>query len=153
MSWQIKKFEELTNIELYAILKERTLIFVVEQNCPYLEVDGKDPACYHLYKEDNGQIAAYLRIVPAGIAYQEASLGRVIVSQAYRGQGIARELLQRGIDFVRHELQETAIKIQAQSHLQQFYGSFGFRAVTESYLEDNIPHVDMILSDEAEAIL
>jgi ElaA protein len=145
MSWYLKKFEELTNIELYNLLKERTTVFVVEQNCPYLEVDGKDPFSYHLFKEDNGKIIAYLRIVPAGVTYQEISIGRVFVKKEYRGQGIAEELLNRGLDFIQNELQEANVKIQAQDYLRKFYSSFGFQAISETYLEDNIPHVDMLL--------
>ncbi len=142
---ETKKFDELTNKELYNLLKERTLVFVVEQNCPYLEVDGKDPYSYHLFKEDNGQIIAYLRIVPAGITYPETSIGRVFVKKEYRGQGIAEELLQRGLDIIQNELKETTVKIQAQDYLRKFYGYFGFQAISEIYLEDNIPHVDMLL--------
>jgi ElaA protein len=145
MSWNIKKFEELTNIELYQILKERTQVFVVEQNCPYLEVDGKDPVSYHLFKEENGKLIAYLRIVPAGVSYQEASLGRVLVKKDYRGKGIAVELIQKGLDFIHNEWKETAVKIQAQDYLRKFYSSFGFQPVSETYLEDEIPHVDMLL--------
>src|SRR4051812_24203459 len=114
MSWNLKKFEELTNIELYNLLKERTAVFVVEQNCRYLEVDGKDPFSYHLFKEDNGEIIAYLRIVPAGVTYQEISIGRVFVKKEYRGHGIAEELLKKGLDFIQNELQEANVKIQAQ---------------------------------------
>ena len=145
MSWNIKKFEELTNIELYNLLKERTKVFVVEQNCPYLEVDGKDPFSYHLFKEEEGEIIAYLRVVPPGVSYQEASIGRVFVKKEYRGQGIAVELLSRGLDYIQNELKETSIKIQAQDYLRKFYSSFGFQPVSETYLEDNIPHVDMLL--------
>ena len=145
MNWKLKKFDELTSSELYKILKERTLVFVVEQNCPYLEVDGKDPFSYHLFKEDNGEIVAYLRVLPAGVSYQEMSIGRVFVKKEYRGQGIAGELLQKGLDFIQHELKETKVKIQAQDYLRNFYSSFGFQPISEIYLEDNIPHVDMIL--------
>ena len=145
MSWNIKKFEELTNSELYNLLKERTLVFVVEQNCPYLEVDGKDPFSYHLFKEEEGEIVAYLRVVPAGVSYQEASIGRVFVKKEYRGQGIAGELLSRGLNYIQNELKETNVKIQAQDYLRKFYSSFGFQAVSDTYLEDNIPHVDMLL--------
>ena len=145
MSWNLKKFDELTNMELYNLLKERTLVFVVEQNCPYPEVDGKDPFSYHLFKEDKGEIVAYLRIVPAGVTYQEASIGRVFVKKEYRGQGMAEELLKKGLDFIQNELKETEVKIQAQDYLRKFYGSFGFQPISETYLEDNIPHVDMLL--------
>ncbi|PGM68837.1 GNAT family N-acetyltransferase [Bacillus cereus] len=145
MSWNLKKFDELTNIELYNLLKERTLVFVVEQNCPYPEVDGKDPFSYHLFKEDNGEIIAYLRIVPAGVSYQEISIGRVFVKKEYRGQGIAEELLKKGLDFIQNELKEKTVKIQSQDYLRKFYSSFGFQTISQTYLEDNIPHVDMLL--------
>lgn len=145
MSWNLKKFDELTNSELYNLLKERTLIFVVEQNCPYLEVDGKDPLSYHLFKEDNGEIIAYLRIVPSRVSYQEISIGRVFVKKEYRGKGIAEELLKKGLDFIQNELKETVVKIQAQDYLREFYSSFGFQTISETYLEDDIPHVDMLL--------
>ncbi|MFC5735567.1 GNAT family N-acetyltransferase [Cytobacillus gottheilii] len=145
MGWKLKAFDELTNIELYNLLKERTLVFVVEQNCPYLEVDGKDPSSYHLFKEDNGEIIAYSRILPAGVSYQEASIGRVFVKKEYRGQGIAEELLKNSLDFIQNELKETNVKIQAQDYLRKFYRSFGFQTISETYLEDNIPHVDMLL--------
>ncbi|MES5957134.1 GNAT family N-acetyltransferase [Bacillus fungorum] len=145
MSWNLKKFDELTNIELYNLLKERTLVFVVEQNCPYPEVDGKDPFSYHLFKENNGEIIAYLRIVPAGVSYQEISIGRVFVKKEYRGQGIAEELLKKGLDFIQNELKEKTVKIQAQDYLRKFYSSFGFQTISETYLEDNIPHIDMVL--------
>ncbi|WP_078379935.1 GNAT family N-acetyltransferase [Sutcliffiella halmapala] len=145
MSWKLKKFNDLTNIELYTLLQERTSVFVVEQNCPYLEVDGKDPQSYHLFKEEDGEIVAYLRILPAGVSYQEASIGRVFVKREFRGQGIAEELLRKGLDFIQNELKENTVKIQAQDYLRKFYGSFGFRAISDTYLEDNIPHVDMLL--------
>ena len=145
MSWHLKKFDELTNSELYNILKERTLVFVVEQNCPYLEVDGKDPLSYHLFKEDNGVIVAYLRVLPAGVSYEESSIGRVFVKKEYRGQGLAQELVKKGLDFIHNELKETTVKIQAQEYLREFYSSFGFQAISETYLDDNIPHIDMLL--------
>ncbi|WJY27333.1 GNAT family N-acetyltransferase [Sporosarcina trichiuri] len=145
MNWQLKRFEELTNTELYTILQERTAVFVVEQDCPYLEVDGKDQASHHLFKEDNGEILAYLRIVPAGTSYEETSIGRVFVKKEYRRQGLAQELMTRGLEFVEQELNETRVKIQAQDYLREFYGSFGFEPVSDTYLEDGIPHVDMLL--------
>ena len=145
MSWKLKKFDELTNTELYNLLKERTSVFVVEQNCPYLEVDGNDSFSYHLFKEDNGEIIAYLRIVPAGVTYQEISIGRVFVKKEYRGQRIAEKLIKKGLDFIQNELKEKTVKIQAQDYLRKFYSSFGFQTISQTYLEDNIPHVDMLL--------
>ena len=145
MNFTLKKFEQLTNNELYSILKVRTEVFVVEQNCPYPEVDGKDLKSYHLYKEENGEIIAYLRILPPGVSYKELSIGRVLVKKEYRGQKLAHQMMEYALQFIQNELNETAVKIQAQAHLHKFYGSFGFKAVSETYLEDNIPHIDMIL--------
>ena len=85
MDFTLKTFEQLTNTELYNILKVRTEVFVVEQNCPYPEVDGKDLSSYHLYKEENGEIIAYLRVLPPGVSYEELSIGRVLVKKEYRG--------------------------------------------------------------------
>ena len=145
MNFTLKKFEQLTTGELYSILKVRTEVFVVEQNCPYPEVDGKDLKSYHLYKEEDGEVIAYLRILPPGVSYEELSIGRVLVKKEYRGQKLAHQMLEYALQFIQNKLNETTVKIQAQAHLRNFYGSFGFKAVTETYLEDNIPHVDMIL--------
>lgn len=145
MKWNLKKFNELTITELYNILKERTKVFIVEQDCPYLEVDGKDTQSYHLFLDKEGEIIAYLRILPSGVSYPEASLGRVLVKKEYRGLGLGKELLKRGIDFIQNELKETTIKIQAQNYLNKLYSSFGFQTVSNIYLEDNIPHIDMLL--------
>ena len=145
MNWKIKAFNELTANEVYTILQERTAVFVVEQNCPYLEVDGKDIESFHLLAEKNGEIAAYCRILLAGISYEEASIGRVLVKKEYRGHGLAYDLLNKAIAFIRDELKEPAIKISAQSHLEKFYASFSFKATSSEYLEDDIPHIDMLL--------
>ncbi|WP_282137325.1 GNAT family N-acetyltransferase [Rossellomorea aquimaris] len=145
MNWKLKSFNELSTHELYGILLVRTQVFVVEQECPYLEVDGKDLHAYHLYKEENGEVVTYSRLFPAGVSYKEASIGRVLVKEDYRGKGLASELVKRGLDFIHDELGERTVKIQAQEYLREFYGSFGFRAITETYLDDGIPHIDMIL--------
>lgn len=145
--WYIKAFHELSTKELYAILQVRTDVFVVEQNCPYLEVDGKDLHSFHLYKEVNGHIMAYLRILPPGVSYEQSSIGRVLVAKTHRRQGLGYELVQKGIDFIHYELHEHEIKIQAQHYLRAFYASFGFQAVSDVYLEDDIPHLDMIFTD------
>ena len=148
MGFKLMTFEELTSIELYKILQARTDIFVVEQNCAYPEVDGKDLLSYHLFKEINGEIVAYLRILPPGVSYEQASIGRVIVKKEYRGQKLAQQMLGKAIEFIIEEMKETKIKIQAQEYLLAFYSSFGFQPISESYLEDGIPHVDMLLVRE-----
>lgn len=145
MIWKLKTFDQLTNNELYNILKERTNIFVVEQSCPYPELDDIDQASFHLFYEKDSEINAYCRIIPKGHKYREVSIGRVIVNKGYRRTGIGSVLMRKAIDFVEEELSETKIKIQAQNHLVDFYGSFGFKVISEVYLEDGIPHVDMIL--------
>jgi len=145
MTWQLKTYAELTKDQLYSIIKERINIFIVEQNCPYPELDDLDQGSYHLFFEEDGEIRAYCRILPKGLKYEEVSIGRVIVKEAYRRNGIASILVRSAIDFVETELNETEIKIQAQDHLRSFYGSFGFKSISETYLEDGIPHVDMII--------
>ncbi|MCA1054054.1 GNAT family N-acetyltransferase [Rossellomorea aquimaris] len=145
MTWNLKRFDELSTIELYSILKERTDVFVVEQECPYPEIDGKDLKSYHLYKEENGEVVAYSRLLPPGVSYEEASIGRILVKRSHRGKGIATELLRRSLAFIHDEMGESTVKIQAQEYLRDFYGSFGFQAVTETYLDDGIPHIDMVL--------
>ncbi|MCM3184521.1 GNAT family N-acetyltransferase [Priestia megaterium] len=146
MSWHVKKFDELSNRTLYEIMKERVSVFVVEQQCAYPEIDGKDYLCYHLFKEENGEIMAYLRIIPLGVSYEDAaSIGRVFVKKEHRGQQLAQTLLEKGLEFLEDKLKEKRIRIQAQEYLKEFYGSFGFKAISEVYLEDNIPHIDMEL--------
>lgn len=144
MIWKIKSFDELSNIELYEILKARSEVFVVEQTCPFLDIDGKDSDCYHIYLEDKNEILAYARILPKGVAYKEASIGRVIVSINHRVHGYGRTLMSKSIEFIINNLHENEIKIQAQSYLCKFYGSLGFKPISDEYLEDDIPHVDMI---------
>lgn len=145
MKFQLKTFNELTTTELYNILKERTDVFVVEQNCPYPEVDGKDLQSYHLFKEENGEIIAYLRILPPGVSYPELSIGRVLVKEDYRGQKLAQQMMEEALSYITSELKETTVKIQAQHYLEDFYRSFGFEVISEVYLEDGIPHIDMLL--------
>ncbi|HEY4553178.1 MAG TPA: GNAT family N-acetyltransferase [Bacillaceae bacterium] len=145
MEWKLKTFEELTNVELYRILQERVNVFVVEQECPYPEVDGHDFVSRHLFLQDGDKVAAYLRILPKGTTYPEASIGRVIVSKDYRKRGLGLELMSRALEFIRENTEDRTVKIQAQEYLRRFYGSFGFQAVSDVYLEDGIPHIDMVL--------
>jgi len=144
MNWKIKKFNELNVEDLYKILALRNEVFIVEQECPYLDCDDKDFNSYHLFAEENGEVVAYLRILEKGVSYDEISIGRVAVKQSYRGKGIAREMMLKAIDFVESNLSEDTIKIQAQAYLLSFYGGLGFKAVSKEYLEDNIPHIDML---------
>lgn len=140
----IKEFNELNAEELYEILKLRINIFIVEQNCPYEECDDKDKNSYHLYLKEDDKILAYLRVVKKGISYDEISIGRVVVNSKYRGQNLGRELMTKAMNFIINELKEKNIRISAQLYLEEFYKSFGFKSVTEQYLEDNIPHIEML---------
>lgn len=144
MEWKLKQFNELTLSELYQILKSRVDIFVVEQECPYPEIDGIDPECIHLFKKDQDKIVAYARLVPKDILYPYPSIGRIIVDLDYRKFGYGRELLNRAISVITEEWGEKEIKLHGQVYLREFYQSFGFQEVSDPYLEDGIPHVDMI---------
>ncbi|WP_042220430.1 GNAT family N-acetyltransferase [Oceanobacillus manasiensis] len=143
MNWHIKSFSELTNIELYNLLKARTDVFVVEQNCAYPELDNYDQESMHLYVEEEGEIAALVRIIPAGNKYKEASIGRVMVVNKFRGKGYAKQVMERALHFITEEWKETGIKIQAQEYLKVFYQGLGFKQITEPYLDDGILHIDM----------
>lgn len=143
--WQCLGFNELTNLQLYSILQARSAVFVVEQNCPYLDTDGADLECHHLCAwTDDAKLAAYLRIVPPGLKYPEASLGRVISSDFARGTGIGKQLLTRGVEQCLKLYPGHAIRIGAQQYLEKFYQGFGFITVSDMYLEDDIPHVEML---------
>lgn len=144
MDWKINSFEQLNLEELYALLALRTDVFVVEQSCPYPEVDRRDSACYHLLVKEKNELIAYLRILPRGQTFEEASIGRVLVSPSYRGQGLARFIMVKAIEFIEKEWKEEKIKIAAQAYLQDFYVQIGFEVVSDVYLEDDIPHVDML---------
>ena len=144
MNWELKKFKELKAEEIYKILEIRNEVFIVEQQCAYQDCDGKDENAYHLYLQDNDKIIAYLRILKKGVSYDEISIGRVLVHKNYRGKGIAREMMLKAINFIESNLNEKEIKIQAQSYLVDFYKSLGFKETSNEYLEDNIPHIDML---------
>ncbi|HEM5146149.1 TPA: GNAT family N-acetyltransferase [Streptococcus suis] len=144
MQWEIKAFDQLSLQELYGILTLRVDVFVVEQACPYPEVDGKDPNCLHLFGTDEGELVAYLRILPAGLSYDEVSIGRVVIKSSHRGKGLGRPMMEQAIHFITNEWKERQIKIGAQAHLEKFYSSLGFEPVSEVYLEDDIPHLDML---------
>lgn len=145
MEWHIKYFNDLSPEELYNILKLRSEIFVVEQQCIYLDCDDKDKVSYQLFKKNHeGDIIASVRILPKGVSYNEPSIGRVVVRKDYRRKGIASEMMKFAIDFIKKEFNENAIRISAQLYLLEFYKSVGFLPVSEPYLEDNIPHIEML---------
>ncbi|WP_250675768.1 GNAT family N-acetyltransferase [Paraclostridium ghonii] len=144
MEWKLKKYEELNIGELYEILSARVEVFVVEQKCPYQDLDFKDKSSYHLFAQENGKIVAYLRILEKGISFEEVSIGRVLITKEYRGKGLARDMMLKAIEFIENNLNESEIKISAQAYLIEFYKSLGFKEVSDVYLEDDIPHLDML---------
>lgn len=144
MNWYLKKFEDLNVEEIYEILRLRNEVFVVEQKSIYQDCDGKDKNAYHLYLKDDGKVVANLRVLGRGISYDEVSIGRIIVKKDYRGKGIAQEMISKAINFIEKDFKETEIRISAQSYLINFYKSFGFKETSDEYLEDGIPHVEML---------
>lgn len=145
MNWIIKSFSELTLDELYDLLKLRTDVFIVEQKCAYPDCDGMDKKAVHIFLVKNDKIAAYARVFSPGEVFPEAAIGRVVVRKEERGTGLSRELLERAIGYICEEMGEMRIKISAQSYLLSFYSSLGFLPVSNEYLEDGIPHIDMLL--------
>src|SRR5690554_7224326 len=144
MEFTIKPFEELTPAELYEIIKERVDIFVVEQNCIYHECDGKDYKAWHLLAREGPRLVGYLRILPPGVSYAEASIGRVLVAKDFRRRGLGRTLMNLAIKYIFTEMKEKQIRISGQTYLEKFYTSLGFEKVSDVYLEDNLPHIEML---------
>ena len=147
LHWTYKKFEELTVEELYLIMQLRNEVFVVEQNCPYQDADNKDQKSFHLTGWDGEKLVAYARLIPPGISYSESSIGRVVSSPAYRGTGAGRELMKLAITRTIELFNTNTIKIGAQLYLKKFYESLGFIKSSEEYLEDGIPHIEMLLEN------
>jgi ElaA protein len=143
--WKCKHFRELTVHELYSIMRLRSEVFVVEQNCIFLDADNKDQTCYHLCGWDNHHLVAYARLMPANISYDEPSIGRVVTSPGSRRSGAGRMLMQKAIEECLLIFDKKNIKIGAQLYLKKFYESLGFRQYGEVYLEDNIKHIEMLL--------
>jgi len=145
MKWTIKKFEELTVNELYSVLQLRSKVFVVEQNCPYQDMDDVDQKAFHLFCTENNVCVAYARLIPQGITYAEASIGRVVVDPEYRGKDIGKVLMVKAIEQIHRLFNTSNVTISAQLYLLRFYNELGFKETGETYLEDNIPHIKMKL--------
>jgi ElaA protein len=142
----LKTFNELTVQQLYQILKLRSAIFVLEQQCLYQDMDDKDQQCHHLMLFEDDQLAAYTRLLPAGLSFDEVSIGRVITNPAFRGKGLARKVMEQSIEACYHLFGKQPIRIGAQLYLKDFYQSLGFAPEGEMYLEDDIPHIEMVLA-------
>lgn len=147
--WQWSRFDELGVSALYEMLRRRQEVFIVEQDCPYLDADGVDPVCLHLLgwleqADGTRELVASLRLVPAGVKYEEMSIGRVISTATVRGSGIGRALVEQAMAYIDAHHPGQAVRISAQQYLVRFYSGFGFVAVSEPYDEDGIPHVEML---------
>ncbi|HSF44675.1 MAG TPA: GNAT family N-acetyltransferase [Chitinophagaceae bacterium] len=144
INWVCKKFHELTVDELYELLRLRSEVFVVEQNCVFLDMDNKDQQCTHLLGWVGGDLAASVRIVPGGISYTEPSIGRVVTSPKHRRTGLGKLLMEEAIRITTQLHGNQPIRIGAQLYLRNFYASLGFEADGEIYLEDGIEHIEMV---------
>jgi ElaA protein len=143
LKWKIKRFEALSVVELYNLLQLRSEVFVVEQNCVYQDVDGKDSKALHLIGEEDGKTIAYARLFKPKDYFEEASIGRVVVKETYREKKLGHILMKEAIQAIKSEFHETKITISAQLYLKKFYESHGFIQTSETYLEDDIPHIQM----------
>ena len=137
----VKHFKELSKEELFEIYKLRVAVFVVEQNCPYQEIDDTDLVSYHVYLKEEDRIVAYLRAIPQGISFEDASLGRVIAVK--RRCGLGTKIVKAGIEVVKEKFKTDKITIEAQVYANSLYEKCGFKQVSEEFLEDNIPHIKM----------
>jgi ElaA protein len=146
LKWKLNYFKELSTEELYTILQLRNEVFVVEQNCVYQDADNKDSISFHLSGWDGGNLVAYCRILPPGVSYTEASIGRVVSSPQYRNKGYGKQLMNEAIINTLAQFGCNTIKISAQLYLQKFYEQLGFVKLSDSYMEDNIPHIEMLFS-------
>jgi ElaA protein len=142
--WKIKPFKELSLTELYKILQLRSEVFVVEQNCVYQDIDGKDEKAIHVLGEIDGVLVAYSRLFKPNDYFKNASIGRVIVKEKYRSLNLGHQLMNVSINAVEDLFETSQITISAQLYLKKFYESHGFDQTSEMYLEDDIPHIEMI---------
>lgn len=144
LTFVIKSFDELIIHELYGILQLRSEVFVVEQDCVYQDIDGKDQKALHILGIKNDKIIAYTRIFKPGDYFEFASIGRVVVAKNQRQHKYGYDIMNVSIKAIEQQFKETTIKISAQAYLKDFYSNLGFKQVSEPYLEDNIPHIAMI---------
>jgi len=142
-----KTFQELTIRELYDILQLRSDVFVVEQDCVYLDIDGKDNKALHVIGTKNNKIVAYTRLFKPGDYFDKASIGRVVVLESERAHKYGYDIMNASIEAIKTFYNETIIKLSAQVYLKHFYNNLGFKEIGEEYLEDDIPHILMALKD------
>ncbi len=143
MEWYLKSFNELNVNELYGVLQLRSEVFVVEQTCVYQDMDGTDQKSFHLFCVNGSDVVACARIIPPGINYETASIGRVVVKKSHRGTELGKTLMRKAINAVDELFNSKKITISAQLYLNRFYNELGFTEVGEVYPEDDIPHIKM----------
>lgn len=148
MKFKTKKFKDLSVNELYDALRLRTTIFVLEQNCVYVDQDNLDQKSLHVMGYVGKQLVAYARIVPPGVIYKTVSIGRVVVDEKHRGKEMGNLLMKEAIKQAVKKYKPEVITISAQKHLEKFYGRLGFVSIGKMYLEDNIPHIKMLLKNK-----
>lgn len=144
LTWVLKQFDELDPHELYALLRLRSEVFVVEQNCVFLDLDNKDQSSYHLMGWRDNKLVAYTRLVPPGVAYEQPSIGRVVTSPSARAEGMGKLLMEQSISEAEKLFGRVPIRIGAQVYLKKFYTSLGFEQSSDIYDEDGIDHIEMI---------
>jgi ElaA protein len=149
MTLQIVSFTDLSTLDFHDMTALRIAVFVVEQNCPYMELDGKDKAAFHLLvKNDQGMLVGTLRILKAGVSYPEVSIGRVASHPNHRHEKLGHFMMKEAMEFIRKTMQNPSVRISAQSHLCDFYAQYGFVKTGKEYLEDDIPHAEMLFTPQ-----
>jgi ElaA protein len=147
ITWTWSRLDDLSPRDVYDLLALRNEVFGLEQNCVYQDADGADMSAWHLLARDSGAtLVAYLRVVDAGVKYPEVSIGRVVNRASHRDHGLGKTLMREAMQRCEQALGAPAIRISAQAHLESFYSAFGFVRVSENYLEDGIPHIEMLYS-------
>ena len=141
----VQPYSKLNLDHFHDIIALRIKIFVIEQDCPYQDLDGKDKLAHHLFYTNNeDEVIAATRILPQNISYAEVSIGRVVVDESYRGTGLGHLIMEESMNFVQDEFGQVDIRLSAQKHLENYYGKHGFKSTGKEYLEDGIPHVEML---------
>lgn len=147
--WKIRNFHQLNVFEVYGILRLRQEVFAVEQNCVYLDPDGRDQFSDHIFGlDDNGKVIAYCRILQPGVAYSEVSIGRVCTHPEHRHTGLGKLIMEKALQFIEDRYGKTSVRIEAQQYLEKFYAAFGFEKIGNPYILDGIEHVEMLRSKD-----
>lgn len=146
LSWILRPFDRLSGGEIYNVLRLRSRVFVVEQQCLYLDMDDRDQEAFHLLGMQDGSLVAYARLFAPGAYYREAAIGRIVTAPEVRGTGIGKLLVKESLEIARRLYGDGPVRIGAQRHLEHFYVGLGFQVAGEPYMEDGILHVEMVFS-------